>query len=128
MAVKVLVVDDEPNILMTLELVLKTQGLEVSTASNGKLAKALLAQNAFDVVLTDLSLEVPGGGYDLVRAARAQANKPATVVFSGFPDLLMNWESEGADAALQKPTEVTDLLATIQRLVLKRASSSKKRV
>ena len=37
--------------------------------------------------------------------------------YSGFPDLLSSWQAEGADAGLQKPTEVPELLATISRLV-----------
>lgn len=123
MRLRVLVVDDEPSILMTLELVLRTEGFEVDTASSGKIAKSVLAQKAFDLVLTDLSLETPEAGYEVVRTAREQTIRPATLVISGFPDLLMTWESEGADGGLQKPTEVPELLATINRLVAKRASS-----
>jgi len=54
------------------------------------------------------------------RAAQKQKRKPATLVISGFPDLLDKWEAEGADAGLQKPTEVPELLDTINRLVANR--------
>jgi DNA-binding response OmpR family regulator len=120
MRLKVLVVDDEPSILMTLELVLKTEGFDVQTASSGKAAKAVLEHTTFDLVVTDLSLETPSSGYEIVRAAKVHPNKPATLVVSGFPDLLDSWRAEGADAGLQKPTEVPELLATINRLVLDR--------
>lgn len=120
MGIKVLLVDDEPNILMTLEMVLEGEGFEVHTASSGKAAKVALAESAFDVILTDLSLENPNTGYDVVRAAKDHPGKPATLVMSGFPDLLCNWQSHGADAALQKPAEVPELLATINRLVVRR--------
>jgi DNA-binding response OmpR family regulator len=122
MGIKLLLVDDEPSILMTLELVLKTEGFEVQTASSGKAAKAALAEDSFDLVLTDLSLESPSTGYTIVRAAKQHPAKPATLVVSGFPDLLCNWQAEGADAALQKPTEVRELLATINRLVVNRGN------
>jgi CheY-like chemotaxis protein len=119
MAIRALVVDDEPNILVTLGLVLRSQGFEVQTASSGKAAIACLAQSAFDLIVTDLSMETPTAGYDIVQAARKQPSKPATLVISGFPDLLSRWEIEGADAGLQKPAEVPELLSTIARLLAK---------
>lgn len=117
MGIRILLVDDEPSILMTLEMVLQAEGFEVQTASSGTAAKTALSRHAFDVVLTDLSLETPRTGYDVVRVAKRHLARPATLVVSGFPDLLRNWEAEGADAALQKPTEVPELIATINRLV-----------
>jgi len=120
MALKALLVDDEPNILVTLGMVLKSEGFDVETVSTVRAAKAVLAQSAFDLVLTDLSVEAPTAGYDLVHAAQQQHSKPATLVISGFPDLLSSWEAEGADAGLQKPTDVPELLATIKRLVADR--------
>ncbi len=120
MALRVLVVDDEPSILVTLGLVLQSEGFDVETASSGKAARTVLARTSFDLVLTDLSLETPTEGYEVVRAAKQQDARPATLVISGFPDLLAKWEAEGADAGLQKPTEVPELLATIHQLVDKR--------
>ena len=105
---------------MTLELVLRAEGFDVQTASSSGAAKSVLARARFDLVLTDLSMETPNAGYDVVRAAKAQPMKPATLVVSGFPDLLGRWQTEGADAGLQKPTEVPELLATINRLVVNR--------
>jgi two-component system, chemotaxis family, CheB/CheR fusion protein len=115
---KLLLVDDEPAILGTMRLILKSEGFEVETASCGNDAKDALTHTAFDVVLTDLCMESDTAGYEIVRLAQAQPKKP--VVVSGFPDLLETWQQEGADAALQKPTDVSELLATIHRLVRNR--------
>jgi two-component system, chemotaxis family, CheB/CheR fusion protein len=115
---KLLLVDDEPAILGTMRLILKSEGFEVETASCGNDAKDALTHTAFDVVLTDLCMESDTAGYEIVRLAQAQPKKP--VVVSGFPDLLETWQQEGADAALQKPTDVSELLATIHRLVKNR--------
>lgn len=125
MTVRALVVDDEPSILLTLSLVLKSEGFEVQTAPSASTAKARIAENAFDLIVTDLSLETPTAGYDIIRAAQQQTKKPATIVISGFPDLLNRWEIERADAALQKPTDVPELLATIGRLLAGRLSAGK---
>lgn len=117
---KLLLVDDEPAILDTMRLILKSEGFEVQTASCGKDAKSALSQNAFDVVLTDLCMESDAAGYEIVHLAKAQPKAPVTVVVSGFPDLLETWKQEGADAALQKPTDVSELLETIHQLVRNR--------
>src|SRR4051812_2636119 len=66
-------------------------------------------------VTTNLSMESRTSGYEVVHAAQAATKRPAMVV-SGFPELLDQWRTEGTDAALQKPTDVPELLATINRL------------
>jgi two-component system CheB/CheR fusion protein len=114
---KVLLVDDEPNIAMTLALLLRSEGCYVQTASSAQSAKECLARSAFDLVVTDVSMETPVAGYEVVKAARKLPKPPATLVISGFPELLNRWEAEGANAGLQKPTELPELLATIERLL-----------
>jgi DNA-binding response OmpR family regulator len=114
---RVLLVDDEPNILLTLGLVLERAGFIVQRADSVQTAKRLLCDRRFDLLVTDLSLEQPLAGFDIVRLAKLQPIKPATVLISGFPDLLNAWKEHGADAALQKPTDVQVLLRTIKRLL-----------
>jgi DNA-binding response OmpR family regulator len=117
---KLLLVDDEPSILATLRLILKSEGFEVQTATSGKAAKAALVQTSFDVILTDLSMESTMAGYEVVHAAQALTKKPVTLVLSGYPELLDKWQVEGADGGLQKPTDVPELLETIHLLVRNR--------
>jgi DNA-binding response OmpR family regulator len=120
LGLKLLFVDDEPSILATLPLILKSKGFDVHTADSGKAAKAALVQTSFDVVVTDLSMESATAGYEVVHAALAQTEKPVTMVVSGYPELLHKWQTEGADAGLQKPTEVSELLEAIDGLVKNR--------
>jgi CheY-like chemotaxis protein len=117
---KVLLVDDEPSILSTLQMILVSEGFDVHTAASGRGAKAALARTSYDVVVTDLGMESKTAGYEVVHAVQALTIKPAMVVMSGFPELLDQWQAEGADAGLQKPTDVPELLATIQRLLANR--------
>jgi CheY-like chemotaxis protein len=117
LGLKLLLVDDEPSILATLRMILVSEGFDVHTEASGKSAKDALVKIAFDVLVTDLSMESTTAGYEVVRAAQALTRKPVTLVLSGYPELLEKWQVEGADAGLQKPTDVPELLETINRLV-----------
>jgi two-component system response regulator PilR (NtrC family) len=117
MGKQALLVDDEPTILITLDLILKSRGYEVKTANCAMEAKVCLDEKTFDLVITDLSMEGPLSGYEIVELANRQAAKPATIVLSGYYDLLVEWEQHGASAALAKPTGAEELLATIEHLL-----------
>lgn len=121
---RVLLVDDEPHIRTTLSLILKAQGFEVQTAGSAQDAKKHLSNSTFDLLITDLALEQPDSGFELVRIAKLQPSKTATVVISGFHDLLAPWKEFGADAGLQKPTEMPELLNTISRLLAHRTNGN----
>jgi len=114
--IRTLVVDDEPNILLTLRLILESKGIIVQTANSAKNAEPLLGESRFDVMVTDLSMETRTSGYDLVQIAKKQAPRLATIVISGYPDLLVLWQEQGADAGLAKPTDIPELLQTIEQL------------
>ncbi|MFG6177807.1 response regulator transcription factor [Halomonas sp. THAF12] len=67
---KVLVVDDEPNIVLSLEFLMQEAGFEVMTAEDGETALARVAEEPPDLVLLDISL--PGiGGFDVLERLRA---------------------------------------------------------
>ncbi|RTR06433.1 response regulator transcription factor [Halomonas nitroreducens] len=67
---KVLVVDDEPNIVLSLEFLMQQAGFEVTTAGDGEAALACIATDTPDLVLLDISL--PGiSGFDVLERLRA---------------------------------------------------------
>lgn len=105
---------------------MKSEGFEVETAESAHSAKDYLRKFTFDPLITDLSLEQPHSGFELVRIANLQPSKPASVVISAFHDLLVHWQEYGADAGMQKPTDVAELLATISRLLSHRAKENGK--
>jgi len=119
---RALIVDDEPSVLLTLRAILQLQGLEVETAGSGKAAKVFLHEGRFDLVITDLSMETERAGYEVVQAAKDQAGKPSTLVISAFPDLLTDWKKYGADAMLAKPTDTSELIATVAALLERQAN------
>ena len=114
---RALLVDDEPNIRLTLGLVLQSAGFDVQTAESAQAAKAFLSETSFDLIVTDISLEQPLSGFDIIRLANLQPIKPATIAISGFQGRVAEWKENGADAGLEKPADVQELLSTIRRLL-----------
>ena len=72
MAASVLVVDDEPNIVLSLEFLMRQAGFEVRIARDGDAALAAVSERVPDLVLLDLM--IPGrDGYAVCQAIRASA-------------------------------------------------------
>lgn len=70
MAKSILVVDDEPNIVLSLEFLMKQQGFDVRVARDGEEALQALAQQVPDLVLLDLMIP-KRDGYDICQQIRA---------------------------------------------------------
>src|SRR5215216_5163319 len=83
---RILMVDDEAAIRLTLSTLLTRAGYNVSTAENGPEAIALLEQQAFDLLLVDLKM--PGmDGMQVVAAARQRQADLAIIVLTGHGSL-----------------------------------------
>ncbi len=70
MANKILVVDDEPNIVLSLEFLMKQAGFQVRTAADGEAALAAIAAEQPDLVLLDVMMPRKNG-YEVCQAIRA---------------------------------------------------------
>jgi CheY-like chemotaxis protein len=117
MAPRILLVDDESSILMTLSAILQNNGFQVVSANSAKEAQDRLARDKFDLVITDLKMETEGAGFDVVKTALEQPYKPATLLLTAYPVSSEEWSARGADGLLEKPTNMTHLLQTISQLV-----------
>jgi DNA-binding response OmpR family regulator len=83
---RILLVDDEPGIRLTLGAMLQRSGYDVTPAESGEKAVALLEQQPFDLLLTDLKM--PGiGGMQVVAAARQCQPDIAIIVLTGHGSL-----------------------------------------
>lgn len=83
---RILLVDDEANIRLTLSAMLQRVGFEVASADSGAEAVTLLEQQAFDLLLVDLKM--PGmDGMQVVAAARARQPDLAIIVLTGHGSL-----------------------------------------
>jgi two-component system, OmpR family, KDP operon response regulator KdpE len=114
--VKVLVADDDPQILKALRIILTAHGYEVSTARNGREAIDVAAHDRPDVIVLDLGM--PGlDGVAVIGAVRGWTTTPILVV-SGRTDTSGKVDAldAGADDYVTKPFATEELLARLRAL------------
>jgi signal transduction histidine kinase len=113
---KVLVVDDEESVVVTIKAILQLDGYEVLTSTTGARARALVREQEFDLVLTDLRLE-DGDGLDVLRAVRERTPDTVTIMLTGYASLESAIQAlrAGAYDYLIKPSEVEELRSTVAR-------------
>jgi DNA-binding response OmpR family regulator len=115
---RILLVDDELAILLTLKAVLELQDFDVETAASAREAKSKIRSNTYHMVITDMRMENERSGVEVVKAARAADYDPAIAMLTAFPIPGEEWESAGADQMLVKPMNTNDLLNQIEALLV----------
>lgn len=122
---RILVIEDEPQMLLGLRDNLELEGYEVETASDGEEGLAKAASFSPDLVILDVMLPRKNG-FDVCRELRARANPTPIVMLtarSAETDKVLGLEL-GADDYVTKPFSITELLARV-RAVLRRVGSQK---
>lgn len=112
---RVLVVDDEPDVLLVVRIYLEAAGHETLLAADGERALERLAAEPVDLVLLDVCMPVMDG-WSVLEGIRAQAGRARVVVISGRPapgDLRRAFDLGAADY-LQKPFGPEQLLAAVE--------------
>src|SRR3569623_482620 len=112
---RILLVDDELAILLTLKAILEMHNFEVDTAASAREAEKKLNGAEFDMVITDMRMEHETAGYDVIRAV---AYNPATAILTAYPALGTDWKARGAQQLLVKPVNTQDLLRQIESLLI----------
>ncbi len=115
---RILLVDDELAILLTLKAVLEMNGFEVETAASAREAENKLKQNVYHMVITDMKMETENSGYEVIRVAKQQKYSPATAILTAYPSLGNDWKSQGAHSLLVKPVGTHDLLRQLEALLV----------
>ena len=113
---KILIADDDPQILRALRITLSARGYDVDTAADGREALRLATDGHPDIIVLDLGM--PGlTGIEVIEAVRAWSSVPILVV-SGRSDSLDKVEAldAGADDYVTKPFAADELLARIRAL------------
>ncbi|HOZ70901.1 MAG TPA: response regulator transcription factor [Spirochaetales bacterium] len=117
-AISVLLIEDEPGLVLTLTDLLSAKGYAVTNAADLASAEAAVASGGHDVILLDLML--PGGsGLDLLKAMRSRGDATPLLVLTAKADVTDRVEGLrlGADDYLGKPFDSAELLARIEALV-----------
>ena len=120
MTKKVLIVDDEPNIVMSLEFLMKKAGFEVTVAVDGEEALAQVARVNPDLVLLDVMMPKKSG-YEVCEALRADparaGMKIVMLTAKGRETEVAKGMALGADAYVTKPFSTKDLVAQVASLL-----------
>lgn len=114
---RILLVDDEVAVLLTLKAVLEISGFDVDTAASAREAKLKLRSNQYHMVITDMRMESDQAGADVIQAARIATYQPAVALLTAFPLAEEDWQEMGADQMLIKPMHTRLLLQQIDVLL-----------
>jgi signal transduction histidine kinase len=118
---RVLIVDDEESVTVTMAAILEMDGYSVATALRGEDALEQIANEEFDLVLTDLRLD-DFDGMDVLAAARSRSKETVGIVLTGYASLESAVKAlrEGAYDYMLKPADVEELRATVARGIERR--------
>ncbi|MFI5103181.1 MAG: response regulator [Terriglobales bacterium] len=136
---RILIVDDDLAVLLTLKAVLELHGFEVETASSSAEAFGRMKSSVYQMVISDLRMETEEAGLEVIRAARRQAYQPATALLTAYApsasgehcdgkhrdgkhrDDGEDWTGENSDSLLIKPLGTGDLLRQVEALLIRHA-------
>ena len=120
MAHKILIVDDEPNIIISLEFLMKKEGFEVAVAVDGDEALAKVASFGPDLMLLDVMMPKKSG-FEVCEALRADpANAALQIVMltaKGRDTEVAKGLAIGADAYVTKPFSTKELVAKVKSML-----------
>jgi DNA-binding response OmpR family regulator len=123
---RILLVDDDLAVLLTLKAVLEFQGFEVDSANSSAEAFSRLQSGVYHMVISDLRMETEDSGLKVLRAARRQSYNPATALLTAYPPdgnqgEEDGWSEEYSDSLLIKPLGINDLLRQVEALLVTHA-------
>jgi DNA-binding response OmpR family regulator len=117
---KILIVDDEPNIVMSLEFLMRRQGHEVRVAPDGEQALDAAAEFRPDLVLLDVMLPRLNG-YEVCQTLRERPDSRDTKIVlltaKGRDVEVAKGMAVGADAYVTKPFSTRELVEEVERLL-----------
>lgn len=120
MAKRVLIADDEPNIVLSLEFLMEQQGYDVTVAEDGEQALSALAKERADLILLDVMLPRVSG-FEVCQKIRENPEwadvKVVMLTAKGRDQEISKGMALGANAYITKPFSTKDLLAQVAKLL-----------
>jgi CheY-like chemotaxis protein len=143
---RILLVDDDLAVLLTLKAVLELNGFEVETAGSSAEALARMESGVYQMVISDLRMESEESGLEVLRAAHRQAYDPATALLTAYPPSGEHWRAEhrdeqhrngrerhgrdqsgeNSDSLLVKPLGTAELLRQVEALLIRHADKQER--
>lgn len=114
---RVLLVDDEVPVLLTMKAVLEISGFDVDTATSAREGKLRIKKNEYQMVITDMRMESDAAGREVIQAARTAPYHPAVALLTAFPLSDEDWQDAGADKMLVKPMQTAQLIKQLDKLL-----------
>jgi DNA-binding response OmpR family regulator len=123
---RILLVDDDLAVLLTLKAVLELHEFEVEIAGSSAEAFARMDSGVYHMVISDLRMETENAGLEVIRAAHRQSYAPATALLTAFPPSDEYWtggrrNTDHPDSLLVKPVGTRDLVRQIEALLVRNA-------
>lgn len=124
---RILVVDDEPSVLLTYRMILEQQGYEVLVAASSVEARKTIENENIDLLLCDLSLEERHTGFEVIEFARKRQPQTVSLLLTGYASKDVSDQAEqGGVEVLFKPIDIAEFLSTISAQLRKRHEQNKK--
>jgi CheY-like chemotaxis protein len=128
---RILLVDDDLAVLLTLKAVLELHEFEIDTASTTAEAFARMESSTYQMVISDLRMETEDAGLEVIRTAHRQHYAPATALLTAYPPPEEYWcgktpsgeyrTGDRPDSLLVKPVGTSDLLRQLDALLIRHA-------
>jgi ActR/RegA family two-component response regulator len=132
-AVRILFVDDEPNFVVTMPLILRQHGFSVTAVGNVNEALDEITSAQFDVLISDLNFDHPADGFIVVSAMRRTQPNCVILILTGYPGFETALEAirNQVDGYLIKPAQIPTLVSLIEQKLKNRepdAGAATKRI
>jgi len=117
---KILIADDEPNIVISLEFLMKKEGFQVAVAGDGEEAMAKVASFGPDLLLLDVMMPKKSG-FEVCEALRADPDRSGLLIVmltaKGRDTEVAKGLALGADAYITKPFSTKELVAKVKNML-----------
>lgn len=114
---RVLLVDDEVPVLLTMKAVLEISGFDVDTATSARDGKLKIKKYEYQMVITDMRMESDAAGREVIQAARTAPYHPAVALLTAYPVAEDDWQDMGADKMLVKPMQTAQMIKQLEKLL-----------
>ncbi len=123
---RILLVDDEVAVLLTLKAVLEISGFDVDTATSAREGKSRIKHREYEMVITDMRMEAEEAGREVIAAAKEASYAPAVALLTAFPVEDDAVDAMGADKMLVKPMHTRVLLQQLESLFTRHTAAKEK--